>query len=284
MLKQVETFLREPVELALSEIDAESFVIRSDFGNIQELAESIRSLGLLEPLIVRERPTGQKSYQLLAGHRRFRACMLLGMETAKSIIVNVTDKDAYLIAISENVQRKSLNPVEEAMVYANYVHKKGWGGLSELARNLGKSPTYIYMMMRMLELPSEIREMVARGDIKPFVAAELTKVKNEEQMKELVDKIKEKRPSMRQLRTMIKEEREHEMMPREAYLKAIDEMIVSTRNCLINYDFSIGKLEGSDEFYGKAVRFRYNLHQLLDQLINESARVKNELELSGDIE
>jgi ParB family chromosome partitioning protein len=283
MLKQL-SVLREPVELPLSEIDAESFVIRSDFGNIQELAESIRSLGLLEPLIVRERPNGQKRYQLLAGHRRFRACMLLGMKTAKSIIVNVTDKDAYLIAISENVQRKSLNPLEEAMAYANYVHKKGWGGLSELARNIGKSPAYIYMMMKLLELPSEIKEMVARGEIKPFVAAELTKVKNEEQMKKLVEKIKEKRPSMRQLRLMIKEEREHTMSPRVAYLKVIDEMIVSTRNCLINYDISIGKLESNDEFYAKAVGFRYNLHQLLDQLINERAKVKKELELFGDIE
>jgi len=126
--------------------------------------------------------------------------------------------------------------------------------------------------------------MVARGEIKPFVAAELTKVKNEEQMKKLVGKIKEKRPSMRQLRSMIKEEREHTMTPREAYLKVIDEMIVSTRNCLINYDISIGKLEGNDEYYAKAVGFRYNLHQLLDQLINERAMVKKELELSGDIE
>ncbi|MEM0097582.1 MAG: ParB/RepB/Spo0J family partition protein [Conexivisphaerales archaeon] len=281
MLKQVEIGLNESVELNVSEIDAESFVIRSDFGNLEELADSINSLGLIEPLIVRERQYGERMYQLLAGHRRFRACKMLGMKKVKAIVVNVTEKDAYLIAISENVQRKSLNPLEEAMAYANYVHKKGWGGLSELAKNIGKSPTYIHMMIGMLDLPSEIQEMVAEGKLKPFVAAELTRVKDEEQMQEIVNKIRENRPSMRQLRSIIKEQRMLQT-PKETYLRVVDEMVISTRSCLINYDMSVNKLEGKDEYYNRAISFRYRLHQLLDELINERASVRNELELSGD--
>ncbi|MGC8558533.1 MAG: ParB/RepB/Spo0J family partition protein [Nitrososphaeria archaeon] len=279
MLAQVAKAANEAVELSVDEIDSESFVIRSDFGNLQELADSIKSLGLLEPLIVRENLG--KGYQLLAGHRRFRACLMLGMRKVKAIVVNVSDKDAYLIAISENVQRKSLNPIEEAMVYSNYVHKRGWGGITELAKNVGKSPTYIHMMINMLNLPSEVRDKVAKGELKPFVATELEKVKDMDSLNYIVKQVIKTKPSMRKLRRMIDEQLRPEN-GNELYLKVMDEMIVSTRNCMINYDMAIGKLEDGSEHFQKAVGYRYRLHELLDALINERASVRKALELSGD--
>ncbi len=281
MLAQVAKAANEAVELSVDEIDSESFVIRSDFGNLQELADSIKSLGLLEPLIVRENLG--KGYQLLAGHRRFRACLMLGMRKVKAIVVNVSDKDAYLIAISENVQRKSLNPIEEAMVYSNYVHKRGWGGITELAKNVGKSPTYIHMMINMLNLPSEVRDKVAKGELKPFVATELEKVKDMDSLNRIVKQVIETKPSMRKLRSMIKDQ-QITSDPRQNYLKVVDEMVVSTRNCMINYDISINKLEPAGIYYSRALSYRYKLHQLLDEIINERASIKGELEQTGDFE
>lgn len=206
---------------------------------------------------------------------------MLGMETVRAIIVDVTDNDVYLIAISENVQRKSLNPIEEAMVYANYVHKSGWGGITELAKNVGKSPTYIHMMINMLNLPSEVRDKVAKGELKPFVATELEKVKNMDSLNLIVKQVIKTKPSMRKLRRMIDEQLKPEN-GNELFLKVVEEMIVSTRNCMINYDMAISKLEDGSGHFQKAVNYRYRLHELLDALINERASIRKTLELSGD--
>src|SRR5579875_3095714 len=258
-------------DVELKEIDPESFIIRSDFGDVSQLADSIRLLGLLEPLVIREKICMPYRYQLLAGHRRFRAC-----------IVNVTDKDAYLIALCENVQRKSLNPLEEAMAYSNYVHKRGWGGLTELAKNIGKSPAYVHAMIRILDLPREVQNMVASGEIGPFVAAELTGLRDEREVLEVASKLKMRKVSMRQVRSMVKGQKFRFENPQSSYLKTIEEMIVSVRNCLVNFDISIGKMREGTEYYSRSVKFRYRLHQLLDQLINERAEIRDELRSYSD--
>jgi ParB family chromosome partitioning protein len=269
-------------EIDLKDIDAESFIMRSDFGDISQLAESIRLLGLLEPLVVRQRPYLSHKYQLLAGHRRFRACVALGMGKAKACIVDVSDKDAFLIALCENVQRKSLNPLEESMAYSNYVHKRGWGGLTELAKNIGKSPAYVHTMIKLLELPREVQKMVESGEIGPFVAAELIGLRDEKKLLQLANSLRMKKTTMRQVRSIVKRQKFQFENPKMNYLKTIEEMIVSVRNCLINFDISIGKLEDNSEFFSRSVKFRYSLHQLLDQLINERAEVRDELRSYAD--
>ena len=281
MSNLVKLLTKEPVEIPLDDIDAESFVFRSSFEGLEELAESIKSLGLIEPVIVRRNPKGGKPYQLIAGHRRYRACSMIGLKSIKAIITDVNDKDAYLIAITENLQRKSLNPIEEAIAYYNYVHKRGWGGISVLAKNIGKSPAYVSFYIRLLELPSEVQEMIARGDLKPFVAAELEKVKDEEALKELVTELKRKKMGMRALRRRINDLRIKKADIRMKYQLVMKTMIASTRNCLIQYDLAINKLDEGSEEYRRAIGFRYQLHQLLDQLINEYSSIKKELSQEG---
>jgi|ECHnycMinimDraft_1075156.scaffolds.fasta_scaffold01559_2 ParB family chromosome partitioning protein len=285
MLGLIELDHKNIEEIPIDLINEDSFVIRTSYEDIEELAESIRSLGLFEPVILRRSISNrEKPYELLAGHRRLKACRMVGLKKVKAVVIDVNDKDAYLIAITENLQRKSLNPIEEAMAYYNYVHKKGWGGVTELAKNIGKSSAYVTMYIKLLELPLEVQEMIAKGELKPFVAAELEKVKDEKTLKKLVDEIKDKKMSMRELRNKIKNIKydfEREENPNLKYYTVLKSMIAATRNCLIQYDISINKLEESSDAYKKALTYRFELHQLLDSMLNELSDVKKELYYEG---
>ena len=279
----IELVHKDVEEIPIDLINEDSFVIRTSYEDIEELAESIRSLGLIEPVILR-RSGGEKPYELLAGHRRLKACRMVGLKKVKAVVIDVNDKDAYLIAITENLQRKSLNPIEEAMAYYSYVHKKGWGGVTELAKNIGKSPAYVTMYIKLLELPLEVQEMIAKGELKPFVAAELEKVKDEKTLKKLVDEITDKKISMRELRNKIKDIKYdfgREENPNLKYYTVLKNMIAATRNCLIQYDISINKLEEGSDAYKKALTYRFELHQLLDSMLNEFSDVKKELYHEG---
>ena len=278
MSKLIEISKKDVIELPIDLINDDAFTLRANFEGIEELAYSIKNLGLIEPIVVR-RSNGEKPYELIAGHRRLKACKMIGCKTIKALIINANDKDAYLIAIAENLQRKSLNPIEEAMAYYNYIHKKGWGGITELAKNLGKSPAYISMYIKLLDLPVEIQEMIAKGEIKPFVAAELEKVKDNKQMLQLSKELITKKLSMRQLRQRIKELSEENVNSK--YYLVLKNMITATRNCLIQYDLNIHKLQEGSEEFKKAINFRFQLHQLLDSLLNELKEVKDKLYREG---
>jgi len=151
-------------------------VVRSFFGmrvadrGVGELAVSIRRHGLLHPIVVR--PLGQV-FEVVAGHRRFEACKLLGWKEVPSLVMNVSDKEAYELSLIENIQRETLGPIEEAEAYSKYVNHFGWGSVSELARKVGKSQEYVSHRMLLLRLPSEILEKVRTGELTPWQAQEL---------------------------------------------------------------------------------------------------------------
>jgi len=151
-------------------------VVRSFFNlrvadrGVGELAVSIRQHGLLHPIIVR--PSAQV-FELVAGHRRFEACRLLGWKKVPSLVKNVSDKEAYELSLTENVQRETLDPIEEAEAYGKYVDHFGWGSVSELAKKIGKSQEYVSHRMLLLRLPSEILEKLRMGELTPWQAQEL---------------------------------------------------------------------------------------------------------------
>jgi len=151
-------------------------VVRSFFNlrvadrGVGELAVSIRQHGLLHPIIVR--PSAQV-FELVAGHRRFEACRLLGWKKVPSLVKNVSDKEAYELSLTENVQRETLDPIEEAEAYGKYVDHFGWGSVSELAKKIGKSQEYVSHRMLLLRLPSEILEKVHTGELTSWQAQEL---------------------------------------------------------------------------------------------------------------
>ncbi|GAB4525101.1 MAG: ParB/RepB/Spo0J family partition protein [Amphiplicatus sp.] len=129
---------------------------------LDELAESIRARGLLQPILVR--PRGPEAYEIVAGERRWRAAQKAKVHDVPVIIRELTDEEAAEIALIENVQRVDLNPVEEARAYRRLAEVHG-RTQEAIAKAVGKSRSHVANMMRLLDLPELSLDMLARGDI-----------------------------------------------------------------------------------------------------------------------
>ena len=105
---------------------------------VEDLADSIKKIGLLQPIVVRT-TEGSEGFEIVAGNRRYSACRQLGWRKITCHIVELDDKGAFEIALAENVQRQTLNPVEEGLAFRKYVNEFGWGGVSELAQKISES-------------------------------------------------------------------------------------------------------------------------------------------------
>jgi ParB family chromosome partitioning protein len=136
---------------------------RSSLGDIQELAESIRRRGVLEPLIVRKTGSGHR-YQLIAGERRFHAALEAGLVEVPCIEMEVTDQEALELALIENLQRKDLTPFEEAEGYRTLVEKYGYTH-EQVAEAIGKSRPTVTETLTLLKIPGVIRELCRHADI-----------------------------------------------------------------------------------------------------------------------
>jgi len=270
----------EQLKVKIDEIDDDVFVFRADLGDLNSLAASIERYGLLQPLILRVKASPElEIYDLLAGHRRLAACKQLGLSEAPAILVDVNEKDAFIMALTENVQSKSLNPIEEAMAFQSYIHRKGWGGASELAKNIGKSPTYVSLRLQLLQLPETIRAMVASNSLAPFTATEMRGL-NGDQTESLMTSLKGKRISLRRVRGLVKELKEEKLQAPsdlEGYSNTLKMFILAVRRSLNEMDANIHKLEEQSIYYRKAVKYRYDLHTILDAMINEYALIKKKL-------
>ena len=124
-------------DLNISDITFPTNQLRSNMSNVEELAESINKIGLLQPIIVRT--NSSENFEIVAGNRRFNACKKLGKRKIACHIVELDDKKAFEISIIENVQRHTLNPIDESLAFRKYVEQFGWGGVSELSQKLSKS-------------------------------------------------------------------------------------------------------------------------------------------------
>ncbi len=152
-----------PVSLRLSEIEPNKDQPRKHFDQdaLDDLADSIRRYGLLQPLTVRPLKVG---YQLVAGERRWRACRIAGLTEVPVIIKELTDAETAEIALVENLQREDLNPIEEAAGYQSLMEEFGLTQ-DEVANRVGKSRSAVANAVRLLGLPEEILEMVEKGKI-----------------------------------------------------------------------------------------------------------------------
>jgi ParB family chromosome partitioning protein len=128
---------------------------------LRELAASIEENGLIQPLVVRR--VGE-TFELIAGERRLRACEMADVQDVPVVIRDVTDAEAYALALVENIQREDLNPIEEALAYERLMEEFEFTQ-AELAEDLGKSRSTIANAVRLLGLPEQVREMVAAGKL-----------------------------------------------------------------------------------------------------------------------
>jgi ParB family chromosome partitioning protein len=126
------------------------------------LAASIRSQGVLQPIVVRPRPAG--GYELIAGERRWRAAREAGSPTLPAVVRETDDRDALLLGLVENVARESLSPVEEARAYASLIDEFELS-LAQVAERVGRSKPSVSNRLRLLELPEEILWMLVRSEL-----------------------------------------------------------------------------------------------------------------------
>ena len=135
-----------------------------DKNSINELAESIKSKGLVQPILVRPSKTDENSYEIIAGERRWRAAQIAQLHEIPAVIKNLDDVEALEIAIIENIQRSDLSPIEEAAGYKRLIDNHGHTQevLSEI---VGKSRSHIANILRLLTLPQSIQDMISEGKI-----------------------------------------------------------------------------------------------------------------------
>lgn len=167
--------LTDSVDLKL--LDPPRVAIRSYEDQIEELVSSIREKGLVQPIVVR--PNGSR-FEVVAGARRLEACRRLRWARVPCIIRELTDQDAFEISLTENVQRKTMNPVEEALAFKRYIEQMGWGGESQLAKKIGKSQEYVSQRLSLLTLPKSVQSRIIRRQINPSAAQEIARLDDPE--------------------------------------------------------------------------------------------------------
>lgn len=188
------------VLIPVSEIRSNPYQPRVHFDEtaLQEMAESIKEHGVLEPIIVKK---SIKGYELIAGERRTKASRIAGKDKIPAIIKDFNDQQMMEIAILENIQREDLSPIEEAKAYKNFMTKMNMTQ-EEVAKRFGKSRSHITNLLGLLTLPSVIQNDVMTGSISMSHARVLSKMEDASQILALAEKIKTEGLSVRNLETL----------------------------------------------------------------------------------
>lgn len=191
--------------IRLSDIEPRRDQPRKSFDRepLEALADSIAAYGVLQPIIVRENEALAGTYEIIAGERRWRAAKMAGLTEIPAVIFTGDELKAAQVAMIENVQREDLNPVEEAMGYGALIERFGLTQ-EQVAKQVGKSRPVIANMLRLLELPDEVLEMLRIGDLSAGHARAILGLENEEQMLALANRIVESKLSVREVEAAVK--------------------------------------------------------------------------------
>jgi ParB family transcriptional regulator, chromosome partitioning protein len=172
--------------------------------DIIEMAESIKTFGILEPILVR--PDGE-FHMIIAGERRYRAARQLGLETIPCLVKDVSDEDAYLISLIENLQRKDIDPFEEAAGYQRLIDQYSITQ-ENIARTVGKSRTTITESLSINRLPETIRMICRETDISKTNIIEIAKASSEKEMLALIESINSGQLQSKQIRKTVRKLKE----------------------------------------------------------------------------
>lgn len=196
----VDTSIIEQIEMKM--IRPSSFAVRDKFQKYCEddesLIISIREHGLIQPILIRPLSHG---FEIVAGHRRYQACKSLRWRFIPCKVCEMTNKQAFEIQLSENIQRKSMDPIEEAEAFRRYVIDFGWGGVSDLAKKIGKSEEYVSHRIQLLKLSEETKRKIASNMLNVSKAIEISTIPIEKQS-EIVGEIIENNLSVKRIREL----------------------------------------------------------------------------------
>ncbi len=238
----------EVIELKLSELRPNPYQPRKVFDaeKLQELANSIKEHGVFQPIIVKK---SIKGYEIIAGERRYKASQLAGKETIPAIVRDFTDENMMEIALLENLQRENLNSIEEATAYQKLLASLKVTQ-EELANKLGKSRSHITNMLGLLELPEEVKNLIAEEKITMSHARVLSKMKDKDEIINLANKIVDENLNVRaieqasqnptvekkhKLKTKVKKESEYKYIEETISEKLGTKVKINNKKILISF-------------------------------------------------
>jgi ParB family chromosome partitioning protein len=279
----VDSSVVEQIEMKM--IRPSQFAIRDKFQkndcDFETLVNSIKEHGLLQPILIRPL---QHTFEIVAGHRRFQACRTLRWRFIPAKIRELSDKHAYEIQLTENIQRKSMDPIEEAEAFRRYVIDFGWGGVSELARKIGKSEEYVSHHMQLLKLSDEIKDKIVNNSLKVSQAIEIVQIPHDKQQN-MASEVINNNLTVRQIRELKMALREDDKF---------DNTVISTRDqsrssaiakkasltlkiTLARVDNLINEVHTTIEPDQRAeiINFLMAIRLTIHSLIDESIRFKN---------
>lgn len=279
----VDSSVVEQIEMKM--IRPSQFAIRDKFQkndcDFETLVNSIKEHGLLQPILIRPL---QHTFEIVAGHRRFQAWRTLRWRFISAKIRELSDKHAYEIQLTENIQRKSMDPIEEAEAFRRYVIDFGWGGVSELARKIGKSEEYVSHHMQLLKLSDEIKDKIVSNSLKVSQAIEIVQIPHDKQQN-IASEVVNNNLTVRQIRELKMALREDDKF---------DNTVISTRDqsrssaiakkasltlkiTLARVDNLINEVHTTIEPDQRAeiINFLMAIRLTIHSLIDESIRFKN---------
>lgn len=222
--------------IRLSDIEPRHDQPRKTFDreSLEALADSIATYGVLQPIIVRENPDVTGTYEIIAGERRWRAAKMAGLTEIPAVVFDGDDLKAAQVALIENIQREDLNPVEEALGYNALIERFSLTQ-DQVAKQVGKSRSAVANMLRLLDLPDDVLQLLKDGALSSGHARALLGLDDEDRMSELAAKIVEKNMSVREVESAVKrinesvyEEAEEKVHPQiKTHMKELERRAMS---------------------------------------------------------
>ncbi len=258
--------------------------LRMRLENLDELASSIEKHGLLQPIVVR--PMGSL-FEVVAGNRRFAAVCKLRLRKIGCHIVDLSDKDAFEVAMVENLQQNTMNPIETATAFKKYVNNYGYGGVSELASHIGKSQTFVTKKIQLLNFPKRVQEEIIRQRIPVSTVLELLPLEPKK-IEVLTDFAIQNKLTKNEVREMVKKSRKYKSRKNEGlkniahekqihYIqKSLTKSIAALKANLLNFDDIIDDI---NDWMLKEILMQYRqiIHGDIDTFIKLRKRLVDKM-------
>jgi ParB family transcriptional regulator, chromosome partitioning protein len=296
-------------DVELSKIRESTQFVRSNLGDISGLANSISVHGLVAPLVIRKSnralDSKSKEFEIVSGYRRLNALKQIGIDHAPCKVVDSSDKETFELSLVENLQRKSLDPIEEALSFQYYIRICKWGHAKNLAKKLGKSEEYINHRLKLLELPEAVLKMIGT-ELTTSQAEELSWLEDPETQTRLARLVVENELTVKQLHELAMLEKSKrragvdfgasfsdegridstDWLPDPSLTRArkpaqkniLEDNVTALRLTLSFMDNSIGAFEAlgiSDQLLDFMIEQRYTLHQVLDSFIKKISHLEH---------
>jgi ParB family transcriptional regulator, chromosome partitioning protein len=211
------TATEDATEIPIDLIDPSALQPRSIFdeGKLEELAQSIRANGVVQPLLIRRKGA---RFELIAGERRWRAAQSAGLLKVPAVIRNVSDDKVLELALIENIQREDLNPIEEARAYRNLIETIGLTQ-ETVAERVGRDRSYVTNYLRLLRLPDDLQELLQKGRLSTGHARTLLGLDHVDAQRRIARKIIEQDLSVRATERLVKGMTQAQAGPRKSSTK-----------------------------------------------------------------